>query len=897
MTPTLTIALKDLRLLLRDPRSAVVLLVMPLLLILVLGLSLGDAFGAKPDDRIRISVVNLDAGLPPEHGPFPPGKWSDQVLADLTDTADIRVEYIRTEEEALQLVRRGDRSAVVVFGPRFSEFAHRCSFVDEPFKKEPINPLFRDGVQTSSLDVKFVVNPTQPVAASVIQQVVQVTLLRVVIPWMIGQAFDMIGTDPFMERMEKHIPELKLAYPFVSKKRLGKGIQDGISAFFSKYSFRAKTWAGLTKSEPPQPRAENRTAYEAGDSGVFGLNRGAARYQILVPSYTVTFAFFLVLTVGWLFVAERRHGTLVRLRAGPLADPPRQADPVPRCVAVSGVLPAHLREARLRHELGTGTLADRARRGEHVLRRGRTRHAGRRGGPHGNASRGLRHDAGTGAGRRERLANAARPDARTDAANQPRDAACLGFGSVLATPGQPGAANGPRLEVVWRADRVRRRVLATRVVANAAGLISDVPLWSVNMAVRGIVLLLLIGAVGCGSKVQTSTSTPTKEVATSKPVTPKESPPDAITPKETPASTPPVTLGKTVPIKLYAAGLMATADAPAGTDVRGEASFQMTLGFRKDFDLYISPGKKPFAEVLAEAKKHKESKFLAEDKDGFVTELFGNSGVCQIHRQVAIDGVVYEMSSSSSKKPDALLAYAVARSVRQTPEDADAVKKTEAAWKKLAEDDKSGLHPGDGVIARSEDKPTDASFAALKDIAYIKQLNMNAGGTVTAAGLHTGLGPNVFGFRADGDWFNDSLAKALTGNTTLKSLTLDSKSLSDEGATHLTGLTNVWYASLNTPNLTDQSAAVFLPTMAKLEMLSISSPKLTNAFLPALSKLDRLEDLNLTFTGVTDDAVPDIAKIPNLKSVTVRRTKMTAEGVAKLKAAKKGLRVYSDFDK
>ena len=31
------------------------------------------------------------------------------------------------------------------------------------------------------------------------------------------------------------------------------------------------------------------------------------------------FAFFLVLTVGWLFVAERKHGTLLRLRAAPLS--------------------------------------------------------------------------------------------------------------------------------------------------------------------------------------------------------------------------------------------------------------------------------------------------------------------------------------------------------------------------------------------------------------------------------------------------------------------------------------------------------------------------------------------------------------------------------------------------
>ncbi len=43
------------------------------------------------------------------------------------------------------------------------------------------------------------------------------------------------------------------------------------------------------------------------------------RYQTLVPSYTVMFAYFLVLTVGWLFVAERRQGTLKRLRAAPLS--------------------------------------------------------------------------------------------------------------------------------------------------------------------------------------------------------------------------------------------------------------------------------------------------------------------------------------------------------------------------------------------------------------------------------------------------------------------------------------------------------------------------------------------------------------------------------------------------
>ena len=318
MLPVVTIAMKDLRLLLRDSRSAVILLVMPLLLILVLGLSLGRVFEQTPDDRIRISVVNLDTGLPAGHTGFPPKPWSQMVVDDLTNTGDVRVEQIATREEAEELVRTGDRAAVVVFEPDFSDRAHRCSFVGEPFTVGPINPLYRDGIRTREIGVTILRNPSQLVAYSVINQVVQVTLMRVVIPWMIGRAFEMIGTPPFMERMETHIPALKFAYTIISRKELGDGMQKGIGAFFSEYNFTGKTWAKLTKSEEPPPNAENRTAYEAPDGGV-SLDRGAVRYQVLVPSYTVTFAFFLVLTVGWLFVAERRHGTMARLRAAPLA--------------------------------------------------------------------------------------------------------------------------------------------------------------------------------------------------------------------------------------------------------------------------------------------------------------------------------------------------------------------------------------------------------------------------------------------------------------------------------------------------------------------------------------------------------------------------------------------------
>src|SRR5438105_1528933 len=123
--PVLTLALKDLRLLLRDPRSAVILLLMPVVLILVLGLALGEGFGQKPDDRLRISVVNLDRGLSRPQ-PFPGKPWSEVVLDDLSGTADIRLEVIPDPVEAERLVRQNKRAAVVVFGPDFSERMNRC---------------------------------------------------------------------------------------------------------------------------------------------------------------------------------------------------------------------------------------------------------------------------------------------------------------------------------------------------------------------------------------------------------------------------------------------------------------------------------------------------------------------------------------------------------------------------------------------------------------------------------------------------------------------------------------------------------------------------------------------------------------------------------------------------
>ncbi len=334
-----TLAWKDMRLLMRDTRSAIILMAMPLIFIMVLGLALGEGFGQKPDDRLRVSVVNLDQGatqfryrwmvcgfmqgwdfeqslgrlaalytaktlMPPEE------PWSEAVLRDLAETAGIRVELIADLATAKELVRSGQRSAVIVFHPEFSEKITRCSFL-----ADGLNPFYRDGVYLQEVGAELLRDETQKAASAIIDQVAQVTLLRVILPWMIGRAFDKLSEPVFMSMLADEVPGGRML-PLQLKKSLGSGVQGALKRFFPKYNLTGKTWAALTKSEPKGDGGAIASAYRVEQSGF--LNRGAVRYQVLVPSYTVMFAYFLVLTVGWLFVAERRQGTMKRLRAAPL---------------------------------------------------------------------------------------------------------------------------------------------------------------------------------------------------------------------------------------------------------------------------------------------------------------------------------------------------------------------------------------------------------------------------------------------------------------------------------------------------------------------------------------------------------------------------------------------------
>src|SRR5262245_31258744 len=370
------LAKKDLRVVVRDARALIILLAMPLIFILVLGVSLGEGFGQKPADKLRVSVVNLDEGLPryfdrpamvrdgmswfaitpglvqggdglaPAFGAaaqsmvnhrawFPNEPWSQLVLRDLSETANIRVEMIANLDEAKELVRSGRRAAVLKLGPAFSKRVERCSFLATgwrdrilqtcafPRQGDPVllalaaffeenqtvlplyledglNPFYRDGIRLETLDVEIIPDPTQQTAVAIIDQVAQGTMLRIVMPWMIGRAFEKIGDPAFLSILgqEEQLPGMVKTFltsplvPEQQKRALSTGLQGALQNIFPKYNLTAKTWAALTKELERHGGGAETARYS--EEGAGWLKRGAIRYQLLVPSYLVMFAFFLV---------------------------------------------------------------------------------------------------------------------------------------------------------------------------------------------------------------------------------------------------------------------------------------------------------------------------------------------------------------------------------------------------------------------------------------------------------------------------------------------------------------------------------------------------------------------------------------------------------------------------
>lgn len=313
---------KDLLVLSRDRLTLAFLFILPVAMILVLGLLVEDTLFATSEDRMLVSMLVLDQGNGVE------GKsWGRIAAEDFELAPNLKLELLSSLEQARKLVQEHKRPAVIVLHSGFSDKINQCSFL-----KDGINPFHRDGVFLEKLDVEVLKDLKQPASAAIMQQVAQVSLLRVVLPYMIGKAFEKLGDPAFIELLGSEVslpvpPALRLLIPKEKltlgellelaaagkvkmmndyRENVGAGIQNALSRQFRNYNLTGKTWASLTKSPPSSQD-------EPAPLGSVLPKKSLIRFQVFVPSLTVLFAFGLIFVSGWNLLAEVSQGTLLRL--------------------------------------------------------------------------------------------------------------------------------------------------------------------------------------------------------------------------------------------------------------------------------------------------------------------------------------------------------------------------------------------------------------------------------------------------------------------------------------------------------------------------------------------------------------------------------------------------------
>ncbi len=248
---------KDLLVLTRDRRALMILLVTPAVFIAILGFSTGKLFGRQNEnDRIAMAILRKDAG-----------ETAKVFEARLASRASLEMIRVDSREQVWRLVNEGETQVGLIIGEGFQASVDALTLGD---LLQPEEGKLAEGLD--ALDIEVCARPTHRVAAALAEQIATGVLFQTLLPHVARK-------DPVARTL-----------------------------------IDLRTSGATATDEETEAREIEQS--ESGDMGAGDLTSVA--YQIIVPSYTVLFAFFLVNLMARSFLAERQRGTLVRLQLAPL---------------------------------------------------------------------------------------------------------------------------------------------------------------------------------------------------------------------------------------------------------------------------------------------------------------------------------------------------------------------------------------------------------------------------------------------------------------------------------------------------------------------------------------------------------------------------------------------------
>lgn len=142
MGGALEITRKDLKLLVRDRRALVLLILLPMGFITILGMATGQLFTTGEKQQYSIGFVDHDNS-----------ETSSMLLAQYQEFKDVKVVPINSDDSAAMMLRKAEVAAVVTVGPEFSERVDEM-VVDDLFGEGDSDPEANLKAIDVTMDVK-----------------------------------------------------------------------------------------------------------------------------------------------------------------------------------------------------------------------------------------------------------------------------------------------------------------------------------------------------------------------------------------------------------------------------------------------------------------------------------------------------------------------------------------------------------------------------------------------------------------------------------------------------------------------------------------------------------------------------------------------------------------------
>jgi ABC-2 type transport system permease protein len=251
---TWAIAWKNLQVLGKDRGELAILFLLPLLFATLIALSVGGGGG---DEEVEI---HLDAYLVNQDD----GPYGEMVVAALEEMPMLRIAEIDSVEEADELIGEGDKLAAIVIPAGFSDNI--------------------DAYDPTNVDV--IIDPLQEEYAAHVTGLVN---FAVAPPMVIGEIQTLLDESGFLDDAD---PELRQA---VEAQTVG--------AIMTQFQ--------VMESDPL-------ITVDSGEEESGEEEESINPFAVLIPGFTVMFAFFLMGTIAESLHTEKDHGTFRRLLAAPL---------------------------------------------------------------------------------------------------------------------------------------------------------------------------------------------------------------------------------------------------------------------------------------------------------------------------------------------------------------------------------------------------------------------------------------------------------------------------------------------------------------------------------------------------------------------------------------------------